>query len=91
MDCCTFCGSCAVLRRAALDDIGGFAAGTFAEDLHTSLRFHKRGWRSVYHRESLAFGLSPSNIDQYLAQSLRQARGAMQVWRREGSSVHSRA
>ncbi|MGZ6040036.1 MAG: glycosyltransferase family 2 protein, partial [Phenylobacterium sp.] len=79
-----FCGSCAVLRRAALDDIGGFAAGTFAEDLHTSLKFHKRGWRSVYHKESLAFGLSPSNIDQYLAQSLRRARGAMQVWRREG-------
>jgi cellulose synthase (UDP-forming) len=77
-------GSCALLRRAALDDIGGFAAGTVSEDLHTSLRLHKRGWRSVYHNESLAFGLSPTNIEQYLAQGLRRARGTLQVWRREG-------
>jgi cellulose synthase (UDP-forming) len=26
-----FCGSCAVLRRAALEDIGGFATGTAAQ------------------------------------------------------------
>jgi cellulose synthase (UDP-forming) len=79
-----FCGSCALLRRAALDDIGGFATGAVTEDIHTSLKLHKRGWRSVYHNESLAFGLSPSNIEQYLTQRLRWARGAMQVWREEG-------
>ena len=78
------CGSCALLRRAALDDIGGFATGTVTEDIHTSLRLHKRGWRSVYHNESLAFGRSPSNIEEYLTQRLRWARGAMQVWRKEG-------
>jgi cellulose synthase (UDP-forming) len=78
------CGSCALLRRSALDDIGGFADGTISEDLHTSLRLHKRGWRSVYHNESLAFGLSPSSIEQYLALALRRARGAVQVWRKEG-------
>jgi cellulose synthase (UDP-forming) len=78
------CGGCALLRRAALDDIGGFATGAVTEDIHTSLRLHKRGWRSVYHNESLAFGLSPSNIEQYLTQRLRWARGAMQVWRKEG-------
>jgi len=79
-----FCGSCALLRRAALDDIGGFTTGAITEDIHTSLKIHKRGWRSVYHNESLAFGLSPSNIEQYLTQRLRWARGAMQVWRKEG-------
>jgi cellulose synthase (UDP-forming) len=78
------CGSCALLRRAALDDIGGFATGAVTEDIHTSLRLHKRGWRSVYHNESLAFGRSPTNIEQYLTQRLRWARGAMQVWRKEG-------
>ncbi len=78
------CGSCALLRRAALEDIGGFATGAVTEDFHTSLRLHKRGWRSVYHNESLAFGMWPSNIEQYLTQRLRWARGAMQVWRKEG-------
>lgn len=79
-----FCGSCAVVRRQALDDIGGFATGTITEDLHTSLKLHKRGWRSVFHAEALAFGLSPSDFDQYQTQRLRWARGAMQVWVKEG-------
>ena len=79
-----FCGSCAVVRRAALDDIGGFATSTITEDLHTSLKMHKRGWWSAYHAEALAFGLSPANLEQYETQRLRWARGAMQVWSKEG-------
>jgi hypothetical protein len=33
-----FCGSCAVLRRSALEEIGGIAVETVTEDAHTSLR-----------------------------------------------------
>ena len=78
-----FCGSCAVMRREALDDVGGFATGTITEDLHTSVRMHKHGWRSVFHSEPLAFGLSPFSMSQYATQRLRWGRGAMQVWRKE--------
>ncbi|OOG28114.1 hypothetical protein B1C78_02010 [Thioalkalivibrio denitrificans] len=79
-----FCGSCAVVRRDALERIGGFATETVTEDLHTSLRLHKLGYRSVYHPESLAFGLAPSNVVPFLKQRIRWGQGAMQVWRREG-------
>lgn len=79
-----FCGSCAVMRRSALDGIGGVAIGSVTEDLLTSLRLHKKGWRSVYHAESLAFGVAPAGAAQYLKQRLRWAQGAMQVWRSEG-------
>lgn len=79
-----FCGSCAVARRTALEDIGGFATGTVTEDIHTSLRLHKRGWRSVYYARSLAFGLAPATILPFLKQRLRWGQGAMQVWRQEG-------
>ncbi len=41
-----FCGSCAVLRRAALEEIGGFAVETVTEDAHTMLKLHRRGWDS---------------------------------------------
>lgn len=78
-----FCGSCAIMRRTALEDIGGFATGTITEDMHTSLRFHKNGWSAVYHAEALAFGLSPVNLEQYETQRLRWGRGAMQVWVKE--------
>lgn len=79
-----FCGSCAVIRRTALDSIGGFATGTVTEDLHTSLRLHKNGYTSVYHPESLAYGLAPLAIGPYLTQRIRWGQGAMQVWRKEG-------
>ncbi len=78
-----FCGSCAVLRRAALDKVGGFASTTVTEDLHTSIRLHKAGYRSVYHAHSLAFGLAPANVVSFLRQRMRWGLGAMQVWRRE--------
>lgn len=79
-----FCGSCAVLRRSALDNIGGFATGTVTEDLHTSIKLHKQGFKSVYHAESLAFGVAPSSVVPFLKQRIRWGQGAMQVWRKEG-------
>jgi cellulose synthase (UDP-forming) len=78
-----FCGSCGVVRRRALDAIGGFAADTVTEDLHTSIRLHKKGFDSVYHAEALAFGMAPDNIVGYLRQRVRWGQGAMQVWRKE--------
>lgn len=85
-----FCGSCAVIRRTALDAIGGFATGTVTEDLHTSLKIHKRGYRSVYHAEPLAFGLAPSSIVPFMKQRIRWGQGAMQVWRQEGIFLFAR-
>jgi cellulose synthase (UDP-forming) len=77
------CGSCAVIRRSALDYVGGFAASTATEELHTSLKLHKRGFRSVYHPRSLAFGLAPTGVATFVRQRMRWGLGAMQVWRRE--------
>lgn len=78
-----FCGTCAVVRRSALREVGGFAVGTVTEDLHTSLKLHKAGFRSVYHHEALAFGIAPAQIAPFLAQRVRWGQGAMQVLRKE--------
>lgn len=84
-----FCGSCAVVRRKALDAIGGFATGTVTEDLHTSIRLHAKGYKSVYHAEPLAFGVAPESIEPFLGQRIRWGQGAMHVWRKEGVLSHS--
>lgn len=78
-----WCGTNAILRLAALRSVGGVATETITEDLHTTLRLHRAGWRSVYHHEVLAQGLAAAGPDQYLAQRLRWGRGAMQVLRSE--------
>lgn len=79
-----YCGSCAVIRRQSLDAVGGFATGTVTEDIHTSLLLHKKGYRSVYHDESLAYGVAPARIEPFLKQRVRWGVGAMNVWRKEG-------
>ena len=84
-----FCGSCAVVRRSALDAIGGFAVGTVTEDLHTSIRLHAKGYKSIYHAEALAFGVAPESIAPFIGQRVRWGQGAMHVWRKEGLLSHS--
>lgn len=78
-----FCGSSAVVRRAALDAIGGFATGTVTEDLHTSVRLHAAGWRSIFHPETLSAGIAPFESRGFRLQRLRWAQGAFQVFAQE--------
>ncbi|HET8629109.1 MAG TPA: glycosyltransferase [Thermomicrobiales bacterium] len=78
-----WCGTGAVVRVAALREVGGIATETITEDIHTTVRLHRRGWKTVYHNEVLARGLAASNAAQYQAQRLRWGTGAMQVLRRE--------
>jgi cellulose synthase (UDP-forming) len=78
-----WCGSGSVMRRSALMTVGGIAAETVTEDIHTSLRLHAAGWKSIYHDEVLCMGLAPQDFLAFTVQRLRWAQGAMQVLRRE--------
>lgn len=75
-----WCGSAALIRRAALLDIGGVATETIAEDFHTTIRLQRHGWESRYHDEVLVQGLAPHNLDGYLLQRDRWARGNLAVF-----------
>ena len=76
-----WCGSAALIRRAALEQVGGVATETITEDFHTSIKLHALGWRSRYHSEPLCYGVAPQNLDQFLLQRDRWARGNLQVLR----------
>ncbi|HEX6100963.1 MAG TPA: glycosyltransferase family 2 protein [Thermoanaerobaculia bacterium] len=75
-------GANCTFRRSALESIGGHGLG-LAEDLVTSIRLHARGWKSVYVPEVLSRGLAPSDLDSYLKQQLKWARGVYEVLFRE--------
>ncbi len=72
-----FVGTSAVLRRSALDDVGGFATGTATEDIHTSLRLHAKGWKSIFVPEVLAQGLEAANLKEFYKQRRRWAAGSL--------------
>jgi len=75
-----FVGSCALLRRKALDQIGGFATGTVTEDMLTSIRLHARGWSSVYHNENLAYGIAAETLKPFHIQRQRWGIGSWQIF-----------
>ena len=76
-----FCGSCAVIRRKALDEVGGIAVETVTEDAHTSLKLHRKGWSSAYIRIPLAAGLATESLSSHIGQRIRWARGMVQIFR----------
>lgn len=76
-----FCGSCAVLRRTALESIGGFAVETVTEDAHTALRLHRQGWTSAYLSIPQAAGLATESLSAHIGQRIRWARGMVQIFR----------
>ena len=69
--------------RRPCTDVGGVATDTITEDIHTTIRLHRRGWRTVYHNEVLARGLAASDAATYQLQRHRWGTGAMQVLRSE--------
>jgi cellulose synthase (UDP-forming) len=76
-----FCGSCAVLRRSALDEVGGIAKETVTEDAHTSLRMQMAGWNTAYINIPQAAGLATERLSAHVGQRIRWARGMIQVLR----------
>jgi cellulose synthase (UDP-forming) len=85
-----WCGSAALIRRGALIEIGGVATETIAEDFHTTIRLQRHGWRSAYHDEVLVQGLAPHDLDSYLLQRDRWARGNLAVFTLPESPLRAR-
>ncbi len=76
-----FCGSCAVIRRKALESTHGFAVETVTEDAHTALRLQRMGWNTAYLDQVLAGGLATERTILHVIQRNRWARGMIQIFR----------
>ena len=76
-----FCGSCALIRRSALDSVGGIAVETVTEDAHTSLRMQKLGYNTAYINIPQAAGLATETLAAHVGQRIRWARGMIQILR----------
>ncbi|MCQ6261945.1 UDP-forming cellulose synthase catalytic subunit [Alcanivorax sp. MM125-6] len=76
-----FCGSCAVIRRSALDEVDGFAVETVTEDAHTALKMQRKGWRTAFLGLPLAAGLATERLSLHIGQRARWARGMTQILR----------
>jgi cellulose synthase (UDP-forming) len=74
----TMMGSNALIRREALESVGGYQPG-LAEDLATSIALHAAGWQSSYVSEPLAPGQAPPSFVAWFIQQLKWARGVFEL------------
>ena len=71
----SFCGSAAIFRREALEDVGLIAVESITEDLQTGIRIHANGWKSIFINERLVSGLAAPDIETFSKQRLRWGEG----------------
>jgi cellulose synthase (UDP-forming) len=76
-----FCGSCAVVRRTILLEVGGVAVETVTEDAHTALKMHRLGYNTAYISIPQAAGLATESLSIHVGQRIRWARGMAQIFR----------
>jgi cellulose synthase/poly-beta-1,6-N-acetylglucosamine synthase-like glycosyltransferase len=77
-DAAFICGTNVALRAEALDQIGGLPTDCVTEDFAASIRLAPN-WRSVYLSGVLAVGLGPLDLNAYMKQQDRWARGTLSV------------
>jgi cellulose synthase (UDP-forming) len=72
-------GSCAVYRRAALDQNDGMSLAQHSEDLHTGFDLYRLGWRLRYLPIALSTGNCPDNVMAFMNQQYRWCSGTMSL------------
>ena len=76
----SFCGSAAMLRRKALEDVGLVATESITEDMLTGLRMHAKGWKSLFVNERLIAALAAEDIASFTTQRLRWGEGNLGIF-----------
>ncbi len=71
-------GTSFLVRRKALESVGGFVTESICEDCFTGVLLLAKGYQSIYLEEKLSAGLAAENISAYATQRLRWARGTLQ-------------
>jgi len=91
-DCITVVpGAIGAFRKSVLEQIGGFAPDTLAEDTDLTLSVKELGYRIVYEASAIAYTEVPSTINDLLKQRFRWTFGTMQAaWKHRRSFLNPR-
>ncbi|MGD1860605.1 MAG: glycosyltransferase [Leptolyngbyaceae cyanobacterium] len=73
-------GTSFLVRRSALDSVGGFVTEAVSEDFFTGIQLAAKGYRLVYLNEKLSAGLAAENIAAHALQRVRWEQGTLQAF-----------
>ena len=83
-------GTMTLVRRAALEAVGGWAEWCITEDAELGLRLFEQGFEAFYLPRSYGRGVMPDRFIDYKRQRFRWAYGAMQILRAHAKALLSR-
>jgi cellulose synthase (UDP-forming) len=76
---CICHGTSFIVRREAIEKIGGFPTETITEDFFTGIKLQAAGYDVRYLNEAVSAGDSAADLEGFVGQRLRWAQGTWQV------------
>jgi len=80
-------GTMCVVRRSAMEEVGGWAEWCITEDTELGLRLFEAGYTAHYTSETLGRGLMPDTYAAYKVQRYRWVYGAMQIMKHHAREI----
>ncbi len=80
-------GTMTIVRRNALEEVGGWATWCITEDTELGLKLFEAGYGAAYIAESMGSGLMPDTLDAFIGQRYRWVYGAMQIMKRHAGAI----
>ncbi len=72
-------GTMTIIRKTALQELGGWATWCITEDAELGLRLMAKGYEGIYINHSFGKGLVPDSLSGYKSQRFRWVYGAVQI------------
>ena len=80
-------GTMTIVRRDALEKVGGWSIWSITEDTELGLKLFEAGYSAAYIPQSLGKGLTPDTLGAFMTQRYRWVYGAMQIMKRHAGAI----
>lgn len=84
-------GTMSMVRKAVLEEVGGWAEWCITEDAELGLRIFERGYEALYISRSYGRGVMPDTFIDFKKQRYRWAYGAVQIMRHHAKAFLRRS
>jgi cellulose synthase/poly-beta-1,6-N-acetylglucosamine synthase-like glycosyltransferase len=80
-------GTMTIVRRDALEEVGGWSVWCITEDTELGLKLFEAGYGAAYIPQSMGKGLTPDTLGAFMSQRYRWVYGAMQILKRHAGAM----
>jgi exo-beta-1,3-glucanase (GH17 family)/cellulose synthase/poly-beta-1,6-N-acetylglucosamine synthase-like glycosyltransferase len=80
-------GTMTIVRKGALEDVGGWATWCITEDTELGLKLFEAGYSAAYIPETMGSGVMPDTLDAFMSQRYRWVYGAMQIMKHHVGAI----